>query len=187
MQEYEFTLKFRLENSSENPEVYLAALEAAGCDDAAVGLGQHGRIALNFTRSAQSAADAVSSAIFSVQKAIPGSRLVEATPDYVGITDVAEMFGFSRQHMRQLIVANEADFPQPAHEGKPSIWHLSHILQWFREHEARRFQDDVYEISAVNMQINTYIAFRAMPTPLKENLVNFQLSSKLETVVSSLN
>ncbi|ADJ27354.1 helix-turn-helix transcriptional regulator [Nitrosococcus watsonii] len=187
MQEYDFTLKFRLASSTENPEVHLAALEAMGCGDAAVGLGQHGRIALSFTRSAESAVDAVSSAISAVRKAIPASKLVEATPDYVGITDVAEIFGFSRQHMRQLIVTNEANFPQPVHEGKPSIWHLLHILRWFQEHEPRWFQDNVYEISAVNMKINMYTAFRAMPPPLKEDLVSFQPSGKFEAVVASLN
>ena len=52
MTEYEFTLKFRLPTPDADPESYLPALAEAGCDDALVGIGQPGRIALDFTREA---------------------------------------------------------------------------------------------------------------------------------------
>ncbi len=71
----------------------------AGCDDALVGVGQPGRIALDFTREARSASEAVLSAIKDVQRAIPGARLIEAGPDYVGLTEVAEMVGVTRQNI----------------------------------------------------------------------------------------
>lgn len=92
MNEYEFILKFDLPNS-EDPERYVDALYEAGCDDATVGIGQEGKIALDFTREASSAFDAVSSAISDIKKVIPGARLIEATPDIVGLTDISEIIG----------------------------------------------------------------------------------------------
>jgi hypothetical protein len=62
-----------------------------------VGIGQHGRIALNFIRQSESALDAVSSAIFDIKKAIPSVKLIEATPDLVGLTDVDDILGLSRK------------------------------------------------------------------------------------------
>jgi hypothetical protein len=72
-----------------------------------IGVGQAGRIALDFTREANTAFEAVSSAIADVKQAIPGAKLVEATPDLVGLTDVADIIGCSRQYMRKLMIARE--------------------------------------------------------------------------------
>jgi len=47
MKEYKFTLKFSLQD---NPDAYIEKLGIEGCDDALIGIGQSGRIALNFTR-----------------------------------------------------------------------------------------------------------------------------------------
>jgi hypothetical protein len=38
-----------------------------------------------------------------VKKAIPMSRLIEATPDLVGISDLAALLGHSRQNMRKIV------------------------------------------------------------------------------------
>ena len=56
-----------------------------GCDDALVGIGKPGRIALDFTREADSAEEAVISALSAVKRAIPDAEFVEATPDFVGV------------------------------------------------------------------------------------------------------
>src|SRR5690606_34686528 len=97
MSEYEFTLKFRLPDASADPGQFIGALAEAGCDDAAVGIGQQGRIALDFTREAASALDAIISAIQAVKAAIPGAELIEASPDFVGLADVADLIGCTRQ------------------------------------------------------------------------------------------
>ncbi|MEX0730591.1 MAG: hypothetical protein WED00_09260 [Aquisalimonadaceae bacterium] len=156
MREYDFTLKYRLGNPNEDAERYLEALAESGCEDAVVGVGQNGRISLNFIREAESALEAISSAISDVQEAIPEAKLVEASPDYVGVTDIAELFGFSRQYMRKFIQIKGASFPEPVHEGKPSLWHLTDILAWFREQESRDIQNEVFEVSQINMQLNVY-------------------------------
>ena len=59
MNKYEFTLTFALQNAEDNPEQFLDALYEAGCDDALIGTGQPGSIALEFMREAKSAAAAV--------------------------------------------------------------------------------------------------------------------------------
>ena len=88
MKEYEFTLKFSV---NDNPEQYVEKLGAEGCTDALIGVGKNGRIALNFIREARSAYDAVSSAVEDVKRAIPEAKLIEASPDFVGLTDIAKL------------------------------------------------------------------------------------------------
>ncbi|KOR29418.1 DNA-binding protein [Achromatium sp. WMS3] len=82
MKEYDFTLKYRLGSTDENPEQYLSSLATTGCEDAIVGIGQTGLIAINFIRKAESALQAVTSAITNVQQAIPDAKLIKATADF---------------------------------------------------------------------------------------------------------
>ena len=154
MQQYDFTLRFALGQLDADPELFVEKLLAEGCDDALIGLGMQGRIALNFTREASSAEKAILSALSDVQRAIPDATLVEATPDLVGLTDIANFLGFSRQYMRKLAVKNGAGFPPPVHEGKPAIWHLSTVLSWFSDSNTREFDEALLEVSRVNMQCN---------------------------------
>lgn len=51
-----------------------------------MGVGQPGRLALEFTREAKSAQAAVGSALADVKRVIPTARLIEAAPDFVGLT-----------------------------------------------------------------------------------------------------
>jgi len=71
--EFEFTLKFAIPEALE-PEKLEERLFEAGCGDAIPGLGQTGRLALNFTREASSAEAAMASALKDVRKAIPEAR-----------------------------------------------------------------------------------------------------------------
>lgn len=76
MREHEFTLKFRLPDANTAPDQFVDALAEVGCDDATVGVGQQGRIALAFTRQADNAVEAVASAVQDVRAAVPGAELV---------------------------------------------------------------------------------------------------------------
>ena len=100
--EYDFTLTFSVPTGLEQ-ETLESALFESGCDDAIIGLGQKGRLALNFTREAESAEKAMLSALQQVKKAVPKAQLVEAGPDLVGISDMASLLNFSRQNMRKPI------------------------------------------------------------------------------------
>lgn len=154
MKEYEFVLKFALQDPNDDPEAFVNVLFEAGCDDATVGLGQPGKVALSFTREAPSALDAVSSAIADVQKAIPGTKLIEATPDFVGLTDIANLVGCSRQNIRKIMISNMAVFPPPIHDGNTAIWHLAKVLKWLSERRSFKIEEQLFEVSLVNMQIN---------------------------------
>ena len=154
MREYDFILKFRLPEADADPEQFVDALAGAGCDDATVGIGQRGRIALNFTRNARSALDAVRSAVRNVKRAIPGVQLVEASPDFVGLSDVADLVGCSRQNIRKLMVTNSATFPIAVHEGTQSLWHLRPVLEWFAETQKRPIDRALIEVSEVTMKVN---------------------------------
>ena len=156
MGQYDFTLKFALGQQDMDTEALVEELLAEGCDDALIGLGQPGRIALNFTREASSADEAVLSALSDVRRTIPDAKLIEATPDLVGLTDIANLLGFSRQYMRKLVVASGPEFPLPVHEGKPAIWHLATVINWFTETKNRKFDEALLGVSLINMQCNLF-------------------------------
>lgn len=154
MSEFEFTLKFSLPDTGASPSSYIDALGAAGCDDALVGVGQNGRVALSFTREAGSAFEALFSAITDVKQGIPGAKLIEATPDLVGLTDVADIIGCSRQYMRKLMTSSGSSFPIPVHEGKVALWRLSKVLMWLKDSKDYQVEDELLEVASANMQFN---------------------------------
>lgn len=84
--EYEFTFKYQLSANDCDHEELVERLSEAGCDDASVGIGQPGRIALTFTREESSTWQAIISALQEVKRAVPSARLVEAALDFVGLT-----------------------------------------------------------------------------------------------------
>lgn len=163
MTDYEFTLKFSLPDAHENPERHVKRLADAGCDDALIGIGHSGRVALDFTRSAKSAFAAMASALRDVRKAIPLAVFVEASPDFVGLTDVAEIAGFSRQNMRKLMLGNVATFPAALHEGKPALWHLADVLAWLAEQQSRTVDTVLLEVARTAMMINIAKETRNLP------------------------
>jgi hypothetical protein len=75
MIEYEFTLKFDLPDANGDPEGQIGALVLTGCDVALFGVGRTNRIALRFTRPAESEWLALVSAVRDVTRAIPGAVL----------------------------------------------------------------------------------------------------------------
>ncbi len=149
MTEYEFTLTFTLPDGQDDPAQHLDALFEAGCDDAIVGTGTSGTISLEFNRDANSATNAVESAIHAVISAIPGASLVEAKPDMVGLTDVAEILHCSRQNIRKYAVGY-ANFPRPAITGKVQLWHLWEIGKF----KKLSIPEAIIEMSKVTCKLN---------------------------------
>lgn len=76
--EYTFTLWYQLADGDQDMQALVERLGEAGCDDALVGIGQPGRLALEFTREATDADEAVRSALANVRQAAPSARLIEA-------------------------------------------------------------------------------------------------------------
>ena len=151
--EYEFTLKFMLGDAAEVDEL-VERLGAAGCEDALVGIGQPGRIALDFTREADTAQHAIVSALEAVKSAIPDAKLLEVTPDFVGLTDVAELVGVSRQNMRKLMLAHKDSFPVAVHEGSAALWHLFPVLRWLKDRAGYPINQSLIDMAYITMQIN---------------------------------
>jgi hypothetical protein len=156
MDNYSFTLNFTLPDGG-GAEHHLDALFDAGCDDAVVGVGQYGMIGLDFTRAAASAEDAVRSAVDNVRAAIPGAVLVQAGPDLVGLTEMAAIFGCSRQNMRKYATGQSGGpdaFPLPVVMGAPSLWHLAEIVGWLKRNASVQPPDHVFEISRATAKLN---------------------------------
>ncbi len=80
--EYTFTLKYRLSPADQNVDDLVERLGAEGCDDVLVGVGQPGRVALEFNREADSAQAALQSALADVKRVMPGAQLLEAASDF---------------------------------------------------------------------------------------------------------
>ena len=152
--EYTFTLKYQLSEVDSNHDEVVERLGAGGCDDALIGLGMPGRIALEFAREALSADNAIRSALSDVKKAIPTAKLIESAPDFVGLTDVAEIIGMSRQNMRKLMTNHATTFPIPLHEGSVSIWHLADILNWLKDKGGYALEQSVIDVAHVTKKIN---------------------------------
>ena len=152
---YHFTLKFAVPVRTTAPEDWIDRLAEAGSVDALVGTGIPGRLALEFDRSAANAHAALHSAVTDVQRAIPEARLIEAGPDYVGLTEIAELLGISRQAMRKIMSNNIESFPLPVHEGNPSIWHLKYVLDWMRQHQGRSIDENTEDVSTAAFRMNS--------------------------------
>jgi hypothetical protein len=107
-----------------------------------------------FSRQADCAESAVVSAVRDVRTALPDAVLIEAAPDLVGISEVAEIVGKTRQNIRKLLVTCRTVGPMPIHEGSSSLWHLAPVLTWLRDEKRYRVEDDLVELATTNMQLN---------------------------------
>jgi len=168
--EYTFTLKYQLDDDDRSTDALVERLGEAGCDDALVGIGQPGRLALEFTREAADAGAAVRSALADVRSAAPSAKLIEVSPDLVGLTDVAEIVGVSRQNMRKLMLAHPGSFPAPVHEGSASIWHLADVLAWLQAKGSYALAKDVLEVARVALQVNVAKEGRRLPRSASKEL-----------------
>ena len=154
MATYEFSLTFTLPDSDADTEQYLDALFEAGCDDALAGVGERGAIGLDFTREADSADEAIRSAIENVQAAIPGAALLEASPDLVGVSDIAELVQCRRQNIQKFVASGA--FPKPYHLGRSPMWHFFDVAMWLTSRPLRAIQlsRETVEVSKTTYRLN---------------------------------
>ena len=168
--EYTFTLKYKLAAQDCDLDAIVERLGEAGCDDATIGVGQPGRLALVFSREGTSALEALVSALGNIKEAVPSARLVEAGPDFVGLTDVAEIAGVSRQNMRKLMLSHAVEFPPPVHEGSASVWHLSDVLDWLNSRGGYDINAEVFDVARSAKQINLAKEARGLEPRLNRRL-----------------
>lgn len=150
--EYIFTLKYQLADDDCDRDALIECLGEACCDDALLGPGQPGRLAF--------ANEAVHSALANVRRAVPSARLTEVAPDLVGLTDVGEIVGVSRQN---IMLAHPGSFPAPVHEGSASIWHLADVLAWLQAKGSYSLTKDVLDAARLALQVNVAKESRRLP------------------------
>ena len=124
--------------------------------------GQPGRLALAFAREAGSAQAALHSALADVRQAVPHAQLIEATPDLVGLTDVAQRVGVTRQNMRKLMLTHYRSFPAPVHGGSTALWHLADVLEWMQARGAYPVAQPMLELAMAAMRINVSQAYERL-------------------------
>jgi hypothetical protein len=152
--EFIFKLSYQLAGDTKGHDELVERLGEAGCDDALVGIGQPGRIALEFTREADNAMMALTSALADVKRALPSAKLIEVGPDLVGLTDIADTVGVTRQNMRKLALTNFMTFPAPVHEGSSALWHLVDVLGWMLKKGSYKVAPGTLEVAASAKQLN---------------------------------
>src|SRR5689334_7300622 len=98
MTQYKFSLVIRGIDALK-PE-HVDALYAAGCQDAILGARDGAQFA-DFVRSAPTFPAALSSAIASVEIALPGAKVVRVAPDdLVNLTEIAARTGRTKESIR---------------------------------------------------------------------------------------
>ncbi|WAC75860.1 DNA-binding protein [Roseateles sp. SL47] len=153
--EFAFTLKYQLSRAEGHQREVVERLMDTGCGDALIRNSPPGRLSLAFHRAAESPDEALMSALKDIRSSLPAARLIEAGPDLVGLTDVAELVGVTRQNMRKLMLTHMASFPPPVHEGNASsVWHLSHVLAWMASRGGYVLDPSVVGMSRTAMQVN---------------------------------
>jgi hypothetical protein len=83
--EYGFTLKYQIPSETGAIDTLVERLAQEGCDDALVGVGQPGYLALQFLREAATAREAIESAMEDIGRAAPHARLIEISPELQGL------------------------------------------------------------------------------------------------------
>ena len=167
--ECRFTLRYQLAADDCDHDALAERLAEAGCDDALLGIGVPRRLALEFTRNARTAMAAIAGALDAVRRAIPGACLIEAAPDLVGLSDVAQILGMSRQNVRKLMIAHGNSFPLPVHAGAAGVWHLAEVLAWFQARGAEAVDPLVVDVAIAAMQVNlARAASRAIPSAQRQ-------------------
>ena len=93
------------------------------------------------------------SALADVRRAVPDARLIEAGPDLVGLTEISDLAGCSRQNLRKLSM-NDATFPTAVHEGNPELFHLADVLAWLQGTGRAKVTARELEIAETTRQVN---------------------------------
>ena len=53
-----------------------------------------------------------------------------------------------------------ATFPAPVRDGKPTIWHLSHILIWMNRTRKYEINEALIDVAKANMEVNLATAIQ---------------------------
>jgi len=152
MRTFEFTLL--VEGADLQTDQAQDALFEAGCDDATIGV-TAGVQQVAFDREAGSLAEALVTAIVTVERAVPGVRVVRVAPDeYVTLAEIARRSGRTRESVRLLATGDRGpgDFPPPAARAaeRNKLWRWAEVAGWFAARLGEQVAVPAPALSAVN-------------------------------------
>ncbi|MCD0483245.1 hypothetical protein LO771_12715 [Streptacidiphilus sp. ASG 303] len=100
-------------------------------------LAEHrGRCLLTVSAEAGTALEAAHALVTGLRRALPGLRVLRLDPELVGVSDIAERCGRSRQNVAQWVggerrAAAEAPFPEPeGTAGHSLVWRWAEVNAW---------------------------------------------------------
>lgn len=155
MPDYDFTIIA----SGLNPaaEDFESRFYEAGCDDATIAF-QNGHIIVDFTRTAETAAEAISSAVHNVRQA--GAHVDRIEPDpMVSLSDIASRIGKTRQAISLYASGKRREgFPPPAMKvtSDSPLWRWTEIAQWL--HAQNEISQDAVIFAEAVEQANAMMA-----------------------------
>jgi len=121
---FEFDLVFSLGGDEIDEADLLDRLFEAGCEDAVIGLGTPGLVAISLERSGADAETVIAHAARQIAPTLPaGSELREVRPDLVSQADVAARLGVTRQALQK------RRLPPPSVAGLYRADELYHYLE----------------------------------------------------------
>lgn len=163
---YNFTLT--LSGVTSGTEGLEDALFESGCGDALVYF--YGTsVYLEFDRDSASLPVAVLTAIRDIESACVGARVESVDSLLVGLSDIAELAGLSRQAVALLKDGNRGprNFPNPVQriKGNSPLWNWDTVADWLVQH-GRLAEDDPRVTNARPLaEINLALQLRASRDP----------------------
>lgn len=112
------------------------ALYQHGCDDAII-CAYGSSVYLEFHREAQSLDAAIKTAVEDIESAGIGARVESVDSALVGLSDIAELTGLSRQAIAMLKdgTRGKGNFPCPLQriKGQSPLWDWAEVAQWLQQ------------------------------------------------------
>ncbi len=157
MKTYEFSLRYDVSACHLSIDQIDDKLYEGGCDDVLIRHGRKHEVIVQFTRSAPAANKALEQAHQQVQAALPCARLLEAHPDYVGPTDIAQIYNVSRQRVQSLMHTKAAGVHAMTSVGNTQIFRLGTVIDEFANLGMRVNNETLHEAALAAMQLNRAI------------------------------
>lgn len=129
-----------------------------GCDDALV-CAYNQTVYLEFDREAEDFSSALLSAVRDCEAPPLRARVIAADADLVGLSDIAELTGMTRQAIALLKEGKRGtgNFPSPVQrlKGNSPLWRWSEVAAWLAEQQRlpAELADNACQLAALNLAL----------------------------------
>lgn len=146
------------------------ALFSAGCDDALICF--YGTAAyLEFDRHGESLTQAVISAVSDIESSGIGARVESVDSTLLGLSDIAELTGLTRQSIALLKdgARGSRQFPGPVQrvKGNSPLWRWCTVVDWLASEGRIPFDSPLIDNARVLDNLNLALQLRASPEQSK--------------------